>query len=277
MPIPPLPPHSLWDRPEPTAAEPPAPSWPGRDAWLMLGIGAALAVVCLAEPHLRWVLSYLTTLIHELGHVVVGWLFGYPSLPAFDFTYGGGITTYETRSALLLGFVYLCLGGLAALYWRNRLTLVVLGAAIGLLALCAHTHAHQAIILFMGHGMELALAGVFLYRAMGSAAILHAAERPVYAACGFFIVFSDAAFAWRLWANPLARRLYEDAKGGGHWMDFSQLADHYFRVSLPTVAFIFLLCCALPLVLSLLAHRYQSRLAALMVRLFRRDGPAGRD
>lgn len=241
-----------------------------RGAGLTLTVGLALAVVLLAEPHLRWVFSYLTTLIHELGHAVVGWLFGYPSLPAFDFSYGGGITTYQTRSALLLGFVYLCLGGLAALYWRNRLTLAALGAAIGLFALCAHTRAHQAIILFMGHGTELVLAGVFLYRAMGSSAILHAAERPLYAACGFFIVFSDAAFAWRLWANPLARRLYEDAKGGGHWMDFSRLAERHFRVGLPTTAFAFLLCCALPVVLSILAHRHQSRLADLFSRLFRR-------
>jgi len=260
LPIPPLPPHSLWDRPEPTAAEPPAPSWPGRDAWLMLGIGAALAVVCLAEPHLRWVLSYLTTLIHELGHVVVGWLFGYPSLPAFDFTYGGGITTAQTRSRLLLGLVYVLFAALVAACWRDRRKLAASLAGLGLFVACAHTTAHQAIILFMGHGAELAVAGVFLYRAMSGSTVVHAAERPLYAMCGFFIVLSDVAFGYRLWRSPAERAAYGAAKGGGHWMDFSQLARH-LGVSLPTVACLFLLCCLLPVALSVLVHRHWGRRA----------------
>jgi hypothetical protein len=264
-------PHSFWDGPEPEAREPVLPTPLDRHAWLALGIGAALSGVFLAEPHLRFVFGYLTTLIHELGHTVVGWLFGYPSLPAFDFAYGGGVTPAQTRSSLLLAVVYVLLAGLIVAYRRNRLTLIVLAVGAALFALCAHTQAHQVVILFMGHGMELLLAGVFLYRALSSSAVFHAAERPLYAACGFFIVFSDVAFAYRLWANPLERKLYEEAKGGGHWMDFSRIAQDYLGVGLPTVAFVFLLCCILPLALSVLAYRYQGRLFDCLGRLVSRE------
>lgn len=57
-------------------------------------------------------------------------------------------------------------------------------------------------------------------------------------------------------------------------MDFSQLAERHFRVSLPAIAFP--PCCALPLVSSLLARRYQGGLADLLARLFRRGDAARR-
>ena len=239
--------------------------------WLVLGAGVALACVFLAVPMLRFVFSYLTVLIHELGHAVVGWAFGYPSIPAFDFTYGGGITTIDHRSSWLLGFVYVLLVGLLPAYRRNLTTLICLVVGLGVFALCAHTAAHKVLILFMGHGMELLLAGVFLYRALSGSAVVHAAERPLYAACGVFIVFSDMAFAYGLWASPHQRAAYASAKGGGHMMDFSRIAIDYLGVKLPTVAFFFLLCCVLPVVLSFVVYRYQERLFHVLAGLVERE------
>lgn len=233
--------------------------------------GTILAVLCLAVPFLKYVLSYLTTLIHELGHAVVGWLFGYPSLPAFDFTYGGGVTRHEQRSILMLGIVYLALVGLLPAYRRNRATLLGLCIVIGLFAWCAHTEAHQVIVLFMGHGTELLIAGVFLYRAWSESAVVHAVERPLYAACGWFIVFSDVAFAWRLWTDPGARAAYAAAKGGGHWMDFSRIAREHLHWELSSVAFLFLLCCVVPVVVSYLIFRYQDWVFDRIARLMERE------
>ncbi|HPD13804.1 MAG TPA: hypothetical protein PLE19_02585 [Planctomycetota bacterium] len=246
-------------RQRPEAVRPPRePGAFDRATWLALGLGGALAGVCLAVPWLRFALSYLTILIHELGHAVVGWLFGYPSIPAFDFTYGGGITTAQARSRLLLGFAYVLWAALVAANWRDRRRLAASLAGLGLFIACAHTAAHQAIILFMGHGAELAIAGVFLYRAMSGSTVVHEAEHTLYALCGFFIVFSDIAFAYRLWTSPAERAAYGAAKGGGHWMDFSQLARQ-LGLGLPTVAFLFLLGCLLPVALSVLAHRGYGR------------------
>jgi len=241
------------DRERQGPSPPFAPRAFDRAAWLSLGLGGALAAVCLAVPWLRFALGYLTTLIHELGHAAFGWLFGYPSIPAFDFTYGGGVTTTQGRSAVLLGFVYVLFAALVAACWRDRRKLAASLAGLGLFAACAHTTAHKEIILFMGHGAELAVAGVFLYRAMSGSTVAHAAERPLYAMCGFFIVMSDVAFAYRLWTSPAGRAAYGAAKGGGHWMDFSLLSRH-LGVGLPTVAFFFLLCCFLPVALSVAAH-----------------------
>ena len=239
-------------------------------AWVTLGVGLALACVFLAVPFLRYVLGYLTVLIHEFGHALVGWLFGYPSLPAFDFRYGGGVTTLNHRSVLLLGFVYAILAGLIVAYWRNRATLLVLAVGLGLLAVCAHTDAHRVLILFMGHGMELLIAGVFLYRAVSGSAVVHRAERPLYGACGLFIVFSDAAFAYGLWSSSQARARYGGAKGGGHMMDFDRIAIDYLHVGLPTVAFVFLLCCVLPVVVGYLVFRYQDSVFDRLARLVER-------
>jgi len=242
--------------------------------WLVLAVGLGLAALCLAVPMLRWVLSYLTILIHEFGHAVVGWLFGYPSLPAFDFTYGGGLTSHQSRSMLLLGLVYVVLVGLLPAYRRNRTTLIVLLVGLGLFALLAHTDGHQVLILFMGHGAELLLAGVFLYRALSGSAVVHAAERPLYAACGFFIVLSDTRFGYRLWTSPQARAAYGAAKGGGHWMDFTRIARDHLHVELPAVALFFLLCCVVPLVASYLVFRYRDWVFDWLARRFEREPAA---
>lgn len=239
--------------------------------WAVMGVGAALAAAVLMLPWPRFALGYLTTLIHELGHAVFGWLFGYPSVPRFDFTYGGGVTTYQHRATLLLGVVYVLLIGLLPAYRRNRRMLAVLAVGLGVFVLCAHTASHKAIILFMGHGTELVIAAVFVYRALSGSAVVHALERPLYAMCGFFILFSDVAFAYGLWMSPRARMEYGRAKGGGHWMDFDRLARDYLHVRLPTVAFFFLVCCVLAAVAAVLVHRYQERVFDFLARLVERN------
>jgi hypothetical protein len=49
----------------------------------------------------------------------LGWLFGYPSIPAFDFTYGGGVTSHnETQSVFIVGIVLSLLASVTfALIW----------------------------------------------------------------------------------------------------------------------------------------------------------------
>ena len=110
--------------------------------------------------------------------------------------------------------------------------------------------------------------------ALSGSAVVHAAERPLYAACGFFIVFSDTAFAYRLMTSPGQRRLYEAAKGGGHWMDFSRIAEGYLHVSLSAVAFAFLLCCVATVVATFLVFRYQERVFDALARVVERGGDA---
>lgn len=59
------------------------------DAWKSLGTGFMIALVALLVPFLGFIFGYLGILVHELGHAVAAWMFGYPAVPAFDFQYGG--------------------------------------------------------------------------------------------------------------------------------------------------------------------------------------------
>ena len=240
--------------------QPPSPSRLDKQAAISLGIGLALAVLAASVSPLKFIFSYLTIAIHELGHAVFGWLFGYPSIPAFDFRYGGGFAVHRGRSTIVLIGVYAAIAAAGWLYRRNRRMLCMLAALLALHALVAYTAAHHVVILFMGHGAELLLAGVFLYRAMSGRSIVRAVERPLYAFCGLFILICDIVFVHGLMTHRGKRILYEAAKGGGHWMDFSRIAERHLHVDLTAVASFFLLCCLTVPVASFLAFRYQQHL-----------------
>lgn len=216
---------------------------PGLDAagWRALGIGFALAIATQIFPLLEMLVGYFVVLVHEMGHALAGWLFGYPSLPAFDFTYGGGVTTHAgQQSHLIVGLVLACLAALGFAFRGNRLTLSLLAALAALYAGLAFTSAHEAAIVAFGHGAELVFAFVFLQRAFTGNACALPAERPLYAWLGFHVVLHNLVFAFGLATSALAREQYADAKGGGHWMDFSRLAREHLGTSLETVAVVFL-------------------------------------
>lgn len=229
-----------------------------RDGWVSYASGFGAALVLLALPLAHFVFSYLTTLVHEMGHAAAGWLFGYPSVPAFDFTYGGGMTLQQDRVPLLVVAVAAA-GGWGA--WALRDHAGPRNGAIALLAayaLLAATRGHEAVIVAMGHGGELLFATLFLHRALSGRGCTAPLERPLYGVVGWFIVLSDVGFAWRLLTSSLHRELYEEAKGGGHWMDFSRLAEEFLHVRLETIAAVFLVLCLVPPVASVLAQRLRS-------------------
>jgi len=208
-------------------------------------LGGALALVVYLVPFLRFVFHTLITLVHELGHTLVAWAFGIPAIPAFDFVYGGGVTLHQGRSTGLTILIYVAFAALA--YWlrESRGYLVALAVWVGAYTLVAFTPLHEAIEIAMGHGSELIFAGIFLYRALTGDACRVPGERPLYAFCGLFILLSDAVFALSLLTSPDSVADYEGAKGGGHWMDLSRLADEYAHVDLQAIVFVFLLAVAL--------------------------------
>lgn len=259
---------------EETLYEPPPPVESARDAddkppplgevdregRIALMVGLGLGAVLLAIPFFRFVLSYLGVLVHELGHTVVSWIFGYPAVPAFDFTYGGGVSISFDRHG---GLVLAILAGWGFLFWFYRnfpRMLGFLGSLFAIWVLLAVTPLHEVLGIAMGHGAELVLAAVFLYRAAtGSGCRIPEIERPLYGMAGWFLVLEQTWFAWGLVTDPGKRQLYADAKGGGHWMDFSRLARDYVHVSLETVAGAFLACCLLTPVVAWAFLRFRDR------------------
>jgi hypothetical protein len=237
--------------------------------WLAAGIGFVLAAVVLQMPFLSFIFSYLGVLVHEMGHALVGWLYGYPSIPAFDFVYGGGVTSHSNRMPLLAVAVLVGLGALTWLFRRNPASLWLCASATLLCAVTAWSSAHRAVITGMGHGFELVIAGVFLHRALSGRACHHDAERIAYGFVGWFLTLDNVRFAYRLITDPAHRRMYEQAKGGGHWMDFSVLAEQYLHAPLAVVAFVFLLLCFLPPALSALGNHHRTAVAETISRLRR--------
>jgi hypothetical protein len=229
-----------------------------KDAWKSLGTGLVIAAVILSFPFLSFVFRYVITLVHEIGHAVFGWLFGYPSVPAFDFTYGGGITMHQDRRIFIVIIVYLLFAGLFYLYRKNHLTIFVLVTIVALYTVSAFTSIHSFIILFMGHGTELIFAAIFFYRALGGSSVIIHAERPLYAFLGFFILFIDIRFAHRLMTSASYRAEYGAAKGGGHWMDFSRIAEEYLNIKLSTAASLFLVLCLITPLITFLFFRYKN-------------------
>lgn len=250
-------------RPEPRSLE--------KSEWLMVLLTPIGALLCFAFFWFRWTLQTFTTLVHEMGHAIFGWLFGYPSLPAFDLIWGGGVTVHIERSPLLLIVIYIGLAGLVYLYRNNRATVVVLLVLIALHALFSYTSIHSVIILFMGHGTELIIAGLFIYRCLSGRAVVHRAERPLYGIIGFFILFSDLSMAYGLLSSASYRREYLDAKGGDLEMDFIRIARDHIHSDMTSVVFVFLMCCIATLVLSFLAFRYMEYIHSAVAGLLTRD------
>lgn len=230
-----------------------------RDAWTSLAIGAALAGVALAVPLIGVVAEVLKTVIHEMGHTATAWIFGCPAVPSFDLTYGGGVSLAGAQQPLLLVAIHAVF---AYLIWRerdDRPRLVVMLAVLGIYSVAAFSPLRELLILAMGHGMELVIAGIFVYRAMSGSQILRGEERPLYAFLGLYLILSDALFAGGLIASHEHRADYEDAKGGGHAMDFSRIAEDHLHVRLEVVAGLFLLICVVPMFVAFLAHRFGRR------------------
>ncbi|QUW04196.1 hypothetical protein J8C06_14230 [Chloracidobacterium validum] len=230
--------------------------------------GALLAAVVVFVPFfafISFVLHPLVTLVHELGHTIAGWVYGYPSIPAFDFVYGGGVTIHQDRKWLLVGVWYVAFAGLFYYFRANTGTLLLITGLAAAYTLTAVTSWHEAITIAMGHGGELIFATVFLYRAWSGESLVHALERPLYAFAGFYIQLYDLRFAYQLLTSQEARLDYEDAKGGGHWMDFSRLANDFFGSRFLIVVLAFFIACLLPPVVAWLLHRYRPHWRAWVI------------
>lgn len=219
-------------------------------------VGLAAALATFFTPLARFLLHVLVTLVHELGHAATAWLFGRPAVPAFDFLRGGGVTPTFERSWLVLVPIYALLAAAAARMRRNRPALIALGLLCLLHMSFAFGRGGLMTILFMGHGFELVIAGVFLFRAWSCHAVEFPAERYLYAWLGWFIVLEDLAFGWSLWHDVGARVDYRDGKLGPHTNDFDRMSLG-MGVPLATIASLLWWLAVLTPVLAYLAFRYQ--------------------
>lgn len=198
----------------------------GKTEAKVLGFGLVAAIAVYAIPFTRFVFSAIVTLFHEFGHAVMGWLLGYPSLPAFDLVYGGGLTHHgEFRRsiavAIALGFAWLLW-----LFRENRRSLAIIGA-IFLFWMFIVTREWRREIAFAsaGHLAEFILAGILFYKALAGVGWKSPEfERPLGAFVAFFVQIHSMLFAWRLMHDEAFLAWYREGKGGMLMNDLEVIA-----------------------------------------------------
>lgn len=192
----------------------------------IVAFGLIAAILAYVIPFTRFILSALVTLFHELGHAVAGWLLGHPSLPAFDFVYGGGFTHRgEFRTSIAVA-IALGIGYLIWLFREHRSIAIAIGAA-GLIWLFFVTREwrRELVIGSAGHLAEFILAGVMFYKALtGHGWRNPDLERPLGAFIAFFVQIHSMLFARRLLRDPDFLAWYREGKGGALMNDLEQVA-----------------------------------------------------
>ena len=192
----------------------------------VLGFGLVAAIVAYAIPFTRFVFSAIVTLFHEFGHAVAGWLLGYPSIPAFDLVYGGGLTHHggfhvSIAVAVACGFAYL-----GWLFRENRKALGIV-AALFLVWLLFVTREWRRELAFAsaGHLSEFILAGILFYKALaGVGWKAPEVERPLGAFVAFFVQIHSTLFALRLLRDAAFMDWYRRGKGGALMNDLESVA-----------------------------------------------------
>lgn len=238
----------------------------GRRELMILVPGLIAAIIVYSLPFLRFVISAMVTLFHEFGHAVAGWLLGHPSLPAFDFVYGGGITP---RGEFRVSIAVAIAGAFAYAGWRyrrNRRTLAVLASAfLPWLFIVSSEWRREMVIAAAGHTTELILAAIFFYMALANVGWrIPEVERPLGAFVAFFVTINSIMFALRLRNDPDYLAWYGEGKGGALMNDLESIAldmrIHFnaVHVTIGTVAGWLILFSFIPFGIALLWYFYRS-------------------
>lgn len=198
----------------------------GRDELRIMGIGLGLAILAYAFPLTRFVFSALVTLFHELGHAVVGWLMGHPSLPAFDFVYGGGFTHMGQFRLVIATAIALAFAYLLWLFRENRRSMTIVGVIFAVWLLFVTKEWRRELAFgSAGHLAEFVMAAIFFYKALAGVGWKNPVlERPLGAFVAFFVQIHSTAFAWRLITDPVFMDWYREGKGGALMNDLEVIA-----------------------------------------------------
>lgn len=210
---------------------------------------------------LGWIgigLTYMSTFFHELGHTVFAWMYGYPTLPMFDFQHGGGFAWSFTGQQYVLIILFYGILAYGLYYFRARKYMVSFISGIFIFHLfTAYSLLHQDVINFMGPGAEPLIASFFLYRALFDLASRGVVERFLNAAFGFAMIFHVFIESWALLYTKAYRLVYYEQKGTHGFGDFDKIAWHIDFLSFESVVVIWaglgVLCLLLPFVLFFIA------------------------
>jgi len=250
----------------------------------ILGIGLAMAIVVYSIPFTRFVFSAIITLFHEFGHAVAGWLMGMPAIPAFDFTYGGGITPhgqFQIAIALLIA------GGFAYALWffrqNPRTVALITGVFLIWLFFVSSDWRREFAFAAGGHLGECILAGILFYQALaGVGWRIPELERPLGAFVAFFVQINMIFFCRRLIHDPDFLAWYKEGKGGMLMNDLEGIAldlhiHTRFNPGIEGVARMLMLFTFVPVAVALIWYFQRARWHRVITSLYapQADGSGG--
>jgi hypothetical protein len=199
-------------------------------------------------------MGYMGTFFHELGHTALAWFYGYPTLPMFDFTHGGGLALSTSGQQI---FILIAVwAALISGYWHFKDYFFIkwgCAALLGLNLAFAFNDGHEFFINFMGPAAQPLVAGFLLFRALFDLAPRGALERFLNAAIGlamFGAVFIDGL---GLLSRSAHRLSYFQQKGAHGFGDFDKIGYQLPLLGFHGIVYIWLLlaliCFIVPLYL----------------------------
>ncbi len=234
-------------------AEAESPVWgmaPKPFFFLVGALIAPLFAVGSFMPRFGW---FLGALFHESGHTVTALAFGLPAFPAISLR-GHAASLHQDQ---IIFMAFLLWAGLGYLTWHLRHHRAALGAlciAMALYPAFAFTDAKEFLFLVGGHGGELAMATVCLWRALTGGFTHNPLERGLYSVLGWYLMGSNVWLCGSLATSAAARGSYAGNGSYGLTNDYIRLAD-VLGWGLPQVAAMMLVVSLLPLPLSWLIWR----------------------
>lgn len=184
-------------------------------------------------------LGYMLVFFHELGHTAAYWFFGYPALPSFDFSHGGGYTQAYAKSWFILGLIWTAAAAYGVRLWQNMeyRGLMWLGGALLLHALLMLSKGDLILVGFAGHAGEVLVAAFCLLRAFLNTTdkARGAVERWLNMLFGCFVLVYDTIFTLSLMFHGLSRDVYAAQKGGHLQGDLDRVALA-LHIPMPVVA-----------------------------------------
>jgi hypothetical protein len=213
-----------------------------RSPFFHLGWGLVLAGVFSLPFFLFKTIGWVfESVVHEMGHTLMAYFMGSIALPAIRLD-GHAATVSLEQSPILAGIVWLLLvlGAVWFGIFKHRPLLITMVVLALLYPFFAFSDRKEWLLLIAGHGGEMVIATIFLWRSMVPTYKVQEEERMLYAALGWYLWFQNLIMNWNLVYSQESRDWYAENGSFGLENDFMRIAD-MFGWSLPFLSGVMLL------------------------------------
>ena len=184
-------------------------------------------------------MAYMNTFFHEIGHTLFAWLYGFATIPIFDFKHGGGYAVSFSDQNYMIVAMMAGLLGYGIYYLKGYLHLqIILGLCLTLgLTTFLFDDVYSSVIDFMGAGFVPLVSAFFLIRALFDLAPRGVLERFLNAFFGFGMIFGTLTEGYALLKSAAYRLVYFNQKGSHGFGDFDKIASRWSGVEFEHVVY----------------------------------------